>query len=183
MTQNATTAAPRFIPATGLTAEIDGTTVQAFWVNGAGWTVQARRDGVTIHANTQPVEHIAVALFNQLVEQYEAETAEQPAKVEAIPGNVGTMQRVSDPAHTVLALAATDPAGIVRQGGGLGYATRPQIRSLGNKGYLTVHYEKDRSDARQVIDHGVITAKGRKRLAELTKADAEAARLNAALAA
>jgi len=187
MTQTTATAKLRFIPETGSARTVvNGTEISVMWMNGAGWKVQARKDGLTVHSTLVQHEHKAVEAFNALVA--EAETAEveqpaaQPAEVKPIPGNVGRTMRVSDPAHTVLALAVTDPDGIVRQGGGLGYATRTQIRSLAKRGYLTEIYETGRNDARLVIAAGRITDKGRRRLAEITKADAEAARIADAIA-
>lgn len=180
------------IPNTGLATTVGDVTIEVRPHSHAGYLVQARRNGT--HApdlcSRRTFETDAIRAYQAVIAKVEAEqaTAEveapagQPAKVEAIPGNVGTLQRVSDPSHTVLALAATAHDEIVRQGGGLGYATRPQIRGLARKGYLTEIYEKDRSDARKVIEAGRITAKGLARLAELTKADAERARLDAAIA-
>ncbi len=189
MTTTTATAKLRFIPAEGITRVVGNVEIRSHFVNGAGWTVQIRRAGAFESAQMHRHEHLAVDAINALVEQYEAETAEVEApaapvaEVKPIAGNHGTTMRVSDPSHTVLALAATNPAGIVEQGGNLGQATRPQIRSLAKKGYLTEIYETGRSDARKVIVAGRITAKGRRRLAELTAADTEAARINAAIAA
>lgn len=185
MTQTATTAAPRFIPATGLTAEISGTTVSAFWVNAAGWKVQARKDGLTVHSTLVQHEHNAIAAFNALVAKAEAEQAAgaPTAPVKLPVAAKGSQTKVSDPGHTVLAIAASNAEGIVKQGGGLGEATRPQIRALAKRGYLIEIYEKDRNDLRKVIEAGRITAKGLARIAELTKAEAEAAKQADAIAA
>ncbi len=80
MTNTTTTTPARFIPAAGLTATVADTTVTAFWVNGAGWKVQTRRDGYTTYSNTHRHEHDAVAEFNTLVAKAEAE---KPAPAEA----------------------------------------------------------------------------------------------------
>lgn len=201
MTTTTATAKLRFIPETGqpVTVVVNGTEVTAKWTNGAGWTVMARRDGYTIHANTQPDERIAVDLFNQLVEQYENETAEvtteveqpapvaapieMPAPVKLAPAAKGTQTKVSDPGHTVLALADSATDGIVRRGGKPGEATVKQIDALAKRGYLTrILDETGRYGARQYVIGGQITAKGMAKLAELTKAETEAARLAAAIA-
>jgi plastocyanin len=197
MTQTSTATANRIysVPNAGLVHVIGEVEITLNPHTYAGFLLRGSRNGVHAPDLCGQFNHSddAIRAFTAAIARVEAEqveaAAEKPAKVEApatvhaIPGNVGTMQRVSDPAHTVLALAATHPAGIVEQGGKLGQATRTQIRSLARKGYLVEIYEQGRNDARKVIEAGRITAKGRKRLAELTAADSDAARLNAALAA
>ncbi|GAA2623908.1 hypothetical protein GCM10010399_64030 [Dactylosporangium fulvum] len=193
MTQTMT--APITIPAEGLvhTAGDVELTVRPHPV--AGYLIQGRRNGVIARdlCSQHNTEWAARIAWAKLLEQYPATPApvdpapaapaipaQRPAPA-PIPGNATGHLRVSDPSHTVLALAATDPDGIVRQGGGLGHATRTQLRSLAKKGYLELIYEK-RTDARKVPEAGRITAKGRARLAELTAADAHNARIAAAVA-
>lgn len=184
MTQT-TIAQPLTIPAQGLRAELGNVVITALYINGAGYKVMARRDGNVIVSQLHTFETDALAAVHTLIAEH------APAPVEpaverptvAIPGNVGTRMRVSDPAHFVLAVAATNPNGIVEQGGKLGQATRPQLRSLANKGYLELIHETGRRDARKVIVAGRITSRGRRRLAELTAADRELAEYTDQLAA
>lgn len=182
MTQTTTTAQPLTIPAAGLEHRSGDLVATVAPHPQAGYRLQVRIAGVfNAELSSGHVhQHDALRAWDALVAQYPA-TAE-PAPVIAIPGNVGTHMRVSDPGHVVLAIAATAADGIVEQGGHLGQATRPQLRSLTAKGYLTLIYQTGRRDARQVIVAGRITDKGRARLAELTAADRETARIAAAIA-
>lgn len=185
-TTTAATQTIRSIPAQGAKAAVVNQEFTAFWVNGAGWKVQVSDGTHTTYSNTHRHEHQAVAEYNELVAKAEAEQPVEasapiePLPIQPIPASTGTTQRVSDPSHTVLALAATAHDGIVEQGGKLGQATVTQLRSLANKGYLTLFPKKGGTP--YSIGGGRITEKGRKRLAEITKADAEAARHADALA-
>lgn len=183
-TTTAAAEALRFIPAAGITAAVAETTVQAFWVNGAGWKVQVRKDGLTVHSTLVRHEHEAVAEFNALVAKAEAEQpAEAPAPVKLPAASKGKATKVSDPGHTVLAIAASATDGIVRRGGKPGEATVKQINALAKRGYLAlVHDETGRYGARRYVIGGRITASGQRRLAELTKADADAAQQADAIA-
>lgn len=178
MTQTTTA---KQIPAQGLTHTAGDVELTVIPTAQAGYRIQGRRNGV--HApdlcSAHTFETHALTAWNALVAQCPAPV--EPAPVVAIPGNVGTHMRVSDPSHVVLMLAATDPDGIVRQGGNLGQATRTQLRSLAGKGYLELILEI-RTDARKVPVAGRITNAGRRRLAELTAADRHAAGIAAAVA-
>jgi hypothetical protein len=180
MTQETPTAPARFIPATGLTATVNGTTVQAFWVNGAGWKVQTRRDGATITSQLHQHEHQAVAAFNTLVAESVPAPVE-PAPVRLTPVAKGTQTKVTDPQHTALAVASV--VGRVERGGKVGQASVRTLTALAKRGLLTLTYEQDRPDARKVVTGGVITSPGRTRLAQLTAADRELAEYAARRAA
>jgi hypothetical protein len=186
-----TTQKPLTVPPAGLRFDNGTVVITAMYVNAAGYKVQVR-----INGEHQP--HLgglytfedgpngALAAYNTLVAQYEAEPApaEAPApvaEVKPIAGNHSGSLHVSDPSHTVLAIAAMNPDGIVHRGGGLGKATDTQIRAMARKGYLELIPKKGGSAF--AISGGRITDKGRRRLAELTAAEREAVRLNAALAA
>jgi hypothetical protein len=190
MTTTTATAKLRFIPQDGkpVTVVVNGTAISAKWTNGAGWTVMARRDGYTIHANTQPVERIAVDLFNQLVEQHGATDGEQPAPVEPVTAAEpvklpaaakGSQTKVSDPQHVALAVAALN--GRVNRGGQPGEFNVRVLTALARRGYLRLTYQEGRSDSRQIVTGGTLTNPGRIRLDQLTadeRAEAEkAARL------
>lgn len=177
-----TTAQPLTIPAAGLEHRSGNVVITATPTAQAGYRVQVRIAGIfnADLSSGHTYQTDALRAFVALVEQYPATLEPAPAVV-AIPGNVGQHMRVSDPSHVVLALAATAPNGIVEQGGKLGQATRTQLRSLAKKGYLELIYEV-RTDARKVPVGGRITALGRKRLAELTQADRDAAEHAARLA-
>ncbi len=188
MTTTTATAKLRFIPAEGYRTTVGNVEIRSHFVNGAGWTVQIRRNGAFESAQMHAHEHLAVDAINTLLAELETlaeaeQPTEAPAPVVKLPAAAkGTQTKVSDPGHTALAIAASNDEGIVKQGGGLGEATRPQIRSLAKRGYLIEIYETDRSDARKVIEAGRITAKGLARLADLTKAEREAAEKAARLA-
>lgn len=170
------------IPATGYRAELaDGTVITALYLSGAGYKLQARRNGQLIASQLHTFETDALRVIAALIAEHTPATPE-PAPAAAIPGNIGTTIRVSDPAHTILAVAAMAHDGIVEQGGKPGQATRTQLRSLAKKGYLELIYET-RTDARLVPIGGRITAQGRRRLAELTAADRENAERAARAAA
>lgn len=182
MTATTTTAAPRFIPAQGLTHLSGATKVEAFWVNGAGWKVQARRDGLTIISQLHQHEHQAVEAYNRLVAEHTPVVVPVSTAPTLTPAAKGTQTKVSDPAHTALAVAALN--GAVQRGGQPGQASIKLINSLAKRGYVTRTVVMD--GLRKIVTGAVITPAGQRRLAELTKADrdtaARAARIAAALA-
>ncbi len=169
MTTTTATAKLRFIPEDGkpVTVVVNGTEVSAKWTNGAGWTVMARRDGLTIHANTQPVEHIAVALFNQLVEQYEAETtAPADASTVKLTAPKGGATKMS-PAEVIVIGQALDSTGRIRRGRGVASASIDMLIAMARRGFITLTGPQFRPTGGEVTDWG-------KRIHKETVAAAEA---------
>lgn len=124
------------------------------------------RDGATVEqvvAAIQPAADVIAA-------------AEQLLRQAAIPGPrlapaaKGTTQRVSDPQHLVLAYADAAPDGMVARGRiEDGRAPITTINAMARRGWLD---RIDRMDGRRRITvGGRITAKGRRRLAELDAAN------------
>lgn len=196
MTQTSTTATRIYtIPNNGLVTVIGDTTVETRPHSHAGFLVQVRR-GARFDAELSSrhnFEDDAIRAYQAVIAKVEAE---QAAEVEAPVAPIvtapvvklptaakGTQTRVSDPGHTVLALAANATDGTVRRGGKPGQATVKQINALASRGYLIlVHDETGRYGARKYVIGGRITASGQHKLAELTAAETAAARLDAAIA-
>lgn len=174
-----TTATPIYtIPADGLTAVIGDVEIHAFQTPQAGCLVQVRIDGRIVRdlCSGHNLQSQAIAAYRALVERFEAEAA--PTKLQ--PAASGTQTKVSDPGHTVLAVAALN--GIVHRGGQPGEATVIQLKALAKRGYLTLVHETGRDDLRKVVIGGRITRAGRIRLAELTADERESAATAAKLA-
>jgi hypothetical protein len=183
MTHNALAEKARFIPATGLRSQVGTVEISAFWVNAAGYTVQVRRDGLTIASQMHRHEHLAVDAFNTAVEQAEAETPAETATapVVKLPAAAkGTTTKVSDPGHTTLAIAHL--TGRIERGGKPGQAPIGVLNALAKRGHLHLTYQTGRSDARKVVTGGTITHAGRVALDKLTAEDRAAAELAAKLA-
>lgn len=151
--------------------------ISVMHVGAGGCTVQVRDAGRATSSKWFQFESQAVRHYAELVE---ANPVPVEAPVKLAPAAKGTATKVSDPQHTVLAIAAL--TGTVHQGGQPGQATVAQLRSLARRGYMELIHEIGRTDLRQVVTGGHITHAGRTRLAELTAADTEAAEREALIA-
>ncbi|MER7280545.1 hypothetical protein ABT369_39510 [Dactylosporangium sp. NPDC000244] len=151
MTQT-TTAPARYIPATGLTETVNGTTVQAFWVNGAGWKVQARRDGLTVISQLHQHDHQAVAAYNALVAEHTAPVEPAPAVRLAAPAK-GTATRMT-PAEVVVIGQALDSTGHIRRGRGAAGADLSMLLAMAKRGFITLDGPRFRPTGGEVTDFG-----------------------------
>lgn len=198
MTQTSTaTQTIRSIPNNGLVTVIGDTVIEVRPHSHVGYLIQVRVAGTHSAELSSRHDHSddAIRAYQAVIAQVEAEQA--PAEVEApaaqpvtapvvklAPAAKGTQTKVTDPGHTVLAIAASSTGGLVHRGGQPGQASIKQIDALAKRGYLTrVLDETGRYGARQYVIAGRITRAGIARLAELTAADTHAARIDAALAA
>lgn len=178
---NTTTATRIYtIPATGLEHRSGNVVITATPTAQSGYRIQVRIGGVfnAELSSAHTFQTDALRVWDALVAQYPAPA--EPAPVVAIPGNVGTTMRVSDPSHIALAVAATSPDCTIQRGGKFGQATDTQIRSLHKKGFMDPIIKPG---TRFTITGGVITSAGRTRLAQLTAADRALADFTARLAA
>lgn len=151
--------------------------ISVMHVGAGGCTVQVRDAGRTTSSKWFQFESQAVRHYAELVE---ANPIVAPAPAKLQPAASGTQTKVSDPGHTVLAVAALN--GIVYRGGQPGEATVAQLKALVKRGYLDLTYETGRNDLRKVVVGGRITRVGMVRLAELTADEREAAEAAAKLA-
>lgn len=167
------------IPAEGLRHEAGDTVWTLTTVGCGGYSLNIRTNGAKTGGDWYQFSTNALNAWNAIVDANPA--AVEPAPVRTLPAPAkGTQTKVSDPAHTILAVAAT--AGFVRRGGQPGQGDVRLLTSLAKRGYLTLAYETGRSDLRKVVVGATITRAGRIRLAELTAADREAAERAAAIA-
>lgn len=169
----------RSIPAEGLVHLAGDVEIRALQTPQAGCLVQVRINGTIARdqCSAHNLQSAAIAEYNRLVALHPAEVA---PVVRLQPAAKGTQTKVSDPAHTLLAVAALN--GSVERGGQPGQGTVTQLTSLAKRGYLTLTYQTGRHDLRKVVVGATITRAGRIRLAELTEADREAAERAAAIA-
>lgn len=177
MTQ--TTNQPLTIPAAGLRAELGATVVTAFWVNGAGYKLMVRTNGLLVASTLYRTDTEAIAVYNALVAEH-APVRVETAAVRLAPAAKGTATKVTDPQHTALVVA--EMTGRVERGGKTGQVSVRVLTALAKRGYLDLVYQV-RTDARKVPIAGRITGPGRIRLAELTATDRETAEYAARLAA
>jgi hypothetical protein len=104
MTQT-TTAQPLTIPATGLVHTAGDVTIRAYYVNAAGYKVEARRDGQLIASQLHTFETDALQAVAALIAEHTPAAAE-PTTVKLAPVAKGTATKVSDPQHTALGAGA-----------------------------------------------------------------------------
>jgi hypothetical protein len=179
MTQT-TTAQPLTIPATGLVHTAGDVTIRAYYVNAAGYKVEARRDGQLIASQLHTFETDALQAVAALIAEHTPAAAE-PTTVKLAPVAKGTATKVSDPQHTALGVAAIN--GRVERGGKPGQYSVKVLTALAKRGLLDLTYQTGRRDARKVVTGGTLTGAGRIRLAQLTADERDAAEQAARLAA
>ncbi|GAA2347446.1 hypothetical protein [Dactylosporangium salmoneum] len=189
MTQTTTAAKIYEIPAEGLTAQVGDVTVKAFWVNGAGFKVEARRGRDLIASSLHTFDTHAIPVYEALVAEHTPAPVEPAPAAEVIPAAPvvrlaaaakGTATKVTDPQHTALVIALMN--GRVERGGKEGQFNVRVLTALAKRGYLDLTYQAGRRDARKVVTGGTITPAGRTRLDQLTAAERQAAERAARLA-
>jgi hypothetical protein len=168
------------IPAEGLRHEAGDTVWTLNTVGCGGYSLNIRTNGAKTGGDWFQFSTNALNAWNAIADANPVEVVE-PAPVRTLPAPAkGTATKVSDPAHTILAVAALN--GFVQRGGQPGQGDVRLLTSLAKRGYLALQYETGRSDLRKVVVGATITRAGRVRLAELTAADREAAERAAAIA-
>jgi hypothetical protein len=135
-----------------------------------GWLVQTLTDGRQTSSHRFGYETDALIAYRTLV-------AEHTPTIALAPPAKGTATKVTDPGHTILAVAAIN--GIVHRGGGVGQASVTQLHALAKRGMLDLVVEMQ--GRRKVTVAGRINNVGRNALDRLTEADREAARIAAAV--
>ena len=173
------------IPAEGYRATVGNVEIRSHFVNGAGWTIQIRRNGAFESAQMHAHEHLAVDAINILIAELEApaeaeQPTEAPAPVKLPVAAKGTQTKVSDPGHTALAVAKL--VGHIERGGKPGQAPIGVLNALAKRGHLHLTYQTGRSDLRRVVTGGELTRAGEIALDRLTDAERQEAEKAARLA-
>ncbi|MGI5247543.1 hypothetical protein [Dactylosporangium sp. CA-139066] len=157
MTQTSTAAPIATIPAAGLVQVAGDVEIRAFYVNGAGYKVQARRNGQLIASQLHTFETHAIAAIEALIAEH---TAPEPTPAapaiptqRLAPAAKGT-QTFMSPAEVIVIGEALETTGHIRRGRGHAAADLRSLQAMARRGFVTLTGHPFRPDGAEVNDWG-----------------------------